>query len=331
MHIMNNRIPDQPPIIAPLSPEVHRPLWSVMIPTYNCSHYLEATLKSVLEQDLGPALMQIEVVDDCSTDGDIAALVASIGKGRVSFYQQPENRGSLRNFETCLNRAKGHFVHLLHGDDLSGQGIYQQATQLFEQYPDAGAICTGFSYINEQGAEINKSNALKTETGVIQDWLLQIATGQKMQPPAVLVRRKVYEQLGGFFGIHYGEDWEMWVRIAAHYPVVYTPERLAYYRVHTSNITSRYFLSCQHILDISKAIHLIQPYLPATERSRLKRQAQYNWSLYFARTTDMTYHKYNAPLQALNQAGKAFKMHPNKVTLYFLCKILLKIMLRYKQ
>ncbi|WP_343668402.1 glycosyltransferase [Chitinophaga sp.] len=328
---MNNRIPDQPPIIAPLAAEEHRPLWSVMIPTYNCSHYLEATLKSVLEQDLGPALMQIEVVDDCSTDGDIAALVASIGQGRVSFYQQPENRGSLRNFETCLNRAKGHFVHLLHGDDLSGQGIYRQATKLFEQYPDAGAICTGFSYINEQGVEINKSHVLQAETGVIQDWLSQIATGQKMQPPAVLVRRKVYEQLGGFFGIHYGEDWEMWVRIAAHYPVVYTPERLAYYRVHTSNITSRYFLSCQHILDIAKAINLIQPYLPATKRSRLKRQAQYNWSLYFARTTDMTYHKYNAPAQALNQAGKAFKMHPNKVTLYFLCKILLKIMLRYKQ
>jgi len=328
---MNNRIPDQPPIIAPISPEVHRPLWSVMIPTYNCSHYLEATLKSVLEQDLGPALMQIEVVDDCSTDGDIAALVAAIGQGRVSFYQQPENRGSLRNFETCLNRAKGHFVHLLHGDDLSGHGIYQQATQLFKQYPDAGAICTGFSYINEQGTEINRSHAIQAETGPIKDWLTQIATGQKMQPPAVLVRRSVYEQLGSFFGIHYGEDWEMWVRIAAHYPVVYTPERLAFYRIHTSNITSRYFLSCQHILDISKVIHLIQSYLPVTERSRLKRQAQYNWSLYFARTTDMTYHKYNAPRQALNQAGKAFKMHPNKVTLYFLCKILLKIMLRYKQ
>ncbi|SFW56093.1 glycosyltransferase family 2 protein [Chitinophaga sancti] len=326
-----NRIPDQPPAIKPLASATQRPVWSVMIPTYNCSHYLEATLKSVLDQDPGPALMQIEVVDDCSTDGDIAALVARIGQGRVSFYQQPENRGSLRNFETCLNRAKGHFVHLLHGDDLSGQGIYQEAARLFEEYPHAGAICTGFSYINEQGIEINKSRALQAETGIIKDWLAQIATGQKMQPPAVLVRRSVYEQLGGFFGIHYGEDWEMWVRIAANFPVVYTPDRLAYYRVHTSNITSRYFLSCQHIMDIAKVIELIQPYLPADERSRLKRQARYNWSLYFARTTDMTYHKYNAPAQALNQAGKAFRMHQNKVTFFFFCKILLKIMLRYKQ
>lgn len=326
-----NRIPDEPPAIKPLTGEMQRPVWSVMIPTYNCSQYLEATLKSVLEQDPGPALMQIEVVDDCSTDGDIAALVATIGQGRVSFFRQPENKGSLRNFETCLNRARGHYVHLLHGDDLSGPGIYQQAARLFDTYPEAGAICTGFSYINEQGIEINKSRALQAETGVINNWLAQIATGQKMQPPAVLVRRSVYEQLGGFFGIHYGEDWEMWVRIAAHFPVVYTPDRLAFYRVHTTNITSRYFLSCQHILDIAKVIELIQPYLPAAERSRLKRQARYNWSLYFARTTDMTYHKYKAPAQALNQAGKAFRMHKNKVTLFFLCKTLLKIMLRYKQ
>lgn len=326
-----NRIPDEPPVIKPLKGEEPRPVWSVMIPTYNCSRYLEATLKSVLAQDPGPTLMQIEVVDDCSTDEDIAALVATIGKGRVSFYQQPENRGSLRNFETCLNRAKGQFVHLLHGDDLSGQGIYEEATRLFAAYPDAGAICTGFSYINEQGVEINKSQALQTETGIIKNWLAQIATGQKMQPPAVLVRRSVYEKLGGFFGIHYGEDWEMWVRIAASFPVVYTPDKLAYYRVHTANITSRYFLSCQHIQDIAKVIELIQPYLPAQERSKLKRQARYNWSLYFARTSDMTYHKYNAPAQALNQAGKAFRMHQNKVTFFFLCKNLLKIMLRYKQ
>ena len=34
-----------------------------------------------------------------------------------------------------------------------------------------------------------------------------------------------------------GEDWEMWVRIAAHFPVWYEPEPLALYRVHDSSIT----------------------------------------------------------------------------------------------
>jgi cellulose synthase/poly-beta-1,6-N-acetylglucosamine synthase-like glycosyltransferase len=42
--------------------------WSVMVPIYNCPpHYLRETLKSVLRQDPGPAEMQIEVIDNCST------------------------------------------------------------------------------------------------------------------------------------------------------------------------------------------------------------------------------------------------------------------------
>lgn len=328
---MNERIPSEPPLIPPVAPEVHRPLWSVMIPTYNCSHYLAATLQSVLMQDPGPGLMQIEVVDDCSTDADVAALVATIGKGRVEFYRQPENCGSLRNFETCLNRARGKLIHMLHGDDMAGDGLYAVTAALFEQYPEAGAVCTGHSYIDEDGNFMWAGDTLSPTPGIINNWLPAIATQQKLQPPAVVVKRAVYEHLGGFFGIHYGEDWEMWVRIAAHYPVAYTPQILAAYRVHTTNITSRYFQSCQHIKDISKVIDIIQAYLPVQQQRQLKRKAQRNWSLYFARTSDMAYHKYNSPRRALEQAFQSFLLHQNSVTAYFVFKILVKVLIRYKQ
>jgi glycosyltransferase involved in cell wall biosynthesis len=70
--------------------------------------------------------MQIEVVDDGSTDADKEALVKQTGKGRVEYYRQPENVGSLRNFETRLNRATGHYIHILHGDDKSKKWILQR-------------------------------------------------------------------------------------------------------------------------------------------------------------------------------------------------------------
>jgi hypothetical protein len=41
-----------------------------------------------LQQDMGIELMQIEVVDDCSTDNNIEELVKKVGKGRVSYFRQ---------------------------------------------------------------------------------------------------------------------------------------------------------------------------------------------------------------------------------------------------
>ena len=123
--IVLTRIPTQPPIIQQVPPGVDRPLWSVMIPVYNCAAYLPETLRSVLQQAPGPDEMQIEVIDDHSTDADVEKLVKEIGRGRIAYYRQPQNVGSLKNFETCLNNARGHLVHLLHGDDRVRMGYYQ--------------------------------------------------------------------------------------------------------------------------------------------------------------------------------------------------------------
>jgi len=95
---MIERIPLTPPEIKPISDAENRPLFSVMIPSFNCIKYLPKAINSVLAQDLGPDIMQIEVLDDYSTDGDVAGLVEKLGNGRIQFHQQNKNVGSLRNF-----------------------------------------------------------------------------------------------------------------------------------------------------------------------------------------------------------------------------------------
>ena len=75
---MLERIPNRPPKIEPLLDNLNRPLWSVMIPSYNCIHYLREAINSVLIQALTVEEMQIEVIDDFSIDGDVEALVNGI-------------------------------------------------------------------------------------------------------------------------------------------------------------------------------------------------------------------------------------------------------------
>src|SRR5690606_29637702 len=168
---MLKRIPDSPPKIAPYIGS-DTPLWSVMIPTYNCIKYLQETLESVLKQDIGVESMQIEVVDDCSNDGDIEKLVNEISKGRISYFRQKENIGSLRNFETCINRSKGKYIHILHGDDRIEFGFYNEIEKLFEENPEAGAAFINFNYINSKSIKLqNKNKSIQEDSGIIPNFI----------------------------------------------------------------------------------------------------------------------------------------------------------------
>lgn len=325
---MSDRIPQTPPVIAPVT-STKRPLWSVMIPTYNCTRFVKAALESVLQQDPGADVMQIEVVDDGSTDGDVETLVQEVGKGRVLFYRQPQNRGSLRNFETCLNRAKGHWVHLLHGDDMVAEGFYAEIQSLFEAHPEAGAAIVKNSYINTDGYETGIERQIQNQPGIIQNWLEIIATRQRLQPPAIVVKREVYEKLGGFFAVHYGEDWEMYTRIAANYPVAYSPKYLAKYRVHGDNITSQSYLKGQHIKDLKTVIEIIQNYLPPHLRKKVKKASLRIKSEWFARHAHAVYLK--NPDAALLHAKHALKLSTNLLTIGFSGLLYLKYYTRWNR
>lgn len=268
-------------VIAPVAAGVERPLWSVMIPTHNCAVYLRETLASVLAQDPGPARMQIEVVDDCSTQDDPAAVVAEMGNGRVTFYQQPANVGHVANFNSCLQRSRGHLIHLLHGDDAIRPNFYERMGQAFCNRPEAGAAFCRYISIDEQSQWQTIWPLEQPQSGILVNWLEKIAAGQRLQPPAMVVRRQVYEQLGGFDRRirSYGEDWEMWVRIAAAYPVWYEVEPLALYRVRMASLTHGSMRTGENVQELRRVIEICRAYLPAETAGPIAREALENCAL----------------------------------------------------
>ncbi|PPS42802.1 glycosyltransferase [Chroococcidiopsis sp. TS-821] len=267
--------------IQPVPEGTTRPLWSVMIPTYNCARYLRTTLESVLSQDPGADLMQIEVVDDCSTKDDPAAVVEEIGQGRVSFYRQPQNGGHTKNFATCLQRSRGQLIHLLHGDDCVRDGFYSKLQQAFTQNPQIGAAFCRHIFIDECGHWQSISPLEQQKSGILDNWLERIAVKQRIQTPSIVVRRDVYEQLGAFdCRLTWTEDWEMWVRIAAKYPVWYEVEPLALYRTHSTSNTARYICTGEALRDARRAIEIFQQYLPEAKASKLAAQAKEKWAIY---------------------------------------------------
>src|SRR5262249_43670150 len=134
-----------------------RPFWSVMMPTYNCSEHFELALRSVLDQDPGADRMQIGVIDDCSTNGRAEEIVGRLAPGRVGFHRQSQNVGLCRNWNTCLRRSRGHWVHLLHQDDLVMPGFYETLDRSIGDRPEVGAAFCRHAYINDHGERTSLS------------------------------------------------------------------------------------------------------------------------------------------------------------------------------
>ena len=273
------------PQIQPRIEQKNKPFWSVIIPTYNGAKYLENTLKSLLSQAPSPEEMQIEVVDDCSTDDNIEPLVKQIAGDRISFYRQPRNLGLIGNWNDCIQRAKGKWVHILHQDDLVLPGFYQKFREILEKEPEVGAGFCRHYYIDAEGKQRSISALEQENSGIISNWIERIAVMQRVQCPAIVVKRSVYETLGGFcLEAGSAADWEMWKRIAVHYSVVYEPQPLACYRLHSSSESSRLITVGANITDILKSIEISQSYLPSDRAEILSKKAREHYAFYAVNT-----------------------------------------------
>jgi glycosyltransferase involved in cell wall biosynthesis len=251
---------------------VERPVWSVMIPTYNCAHWTSATLESVLAQDEGPDRMQIEVVDDASSDA-IRDVVAEVGGGRVTFHRQPENVGQSRNTSTCIQRARGHLVHILHGDDTVRPGFYATMARPFEAHPELGAAFCGMIITDAEGRWDHIVPRVEDQPGILANWLETLAVYNRAPPSATVVRRSAYERLGGFDERLGAPDWEMWMRVAAFYEVWYEPEPLLLYRHHEGAVSGGPRPTGAHIADRRRIIDANRALLPPGRESELTARA----------------------------------------------------------
>lgn len=251
----------QPPSIAPVADDADRPLWSVMIPAYNCAYYLRQTLESVLAQAPGPDKMQIEVVDDCSTKDDPESVVKEVGQGRVDFYRQPQNVGVNGNFNTCLRRSRGQLIHILHGDDYVLPNFYNRVAEVAEKHPQLSGFFVRAFIVDEENEIERLTPRMEWMQSGTHD-LNSLLYHNHIMTPSAVIRRSFYEQHGGFVHefIHVA-DWEMWTRCTSLGGAIAINEALACYRSFSANDSSRLARTSENLRDCMRlADYFLQKY-----------------------------------------------------------------------
>ena len=219
-----------------------QPLWSVMIPTYNPNpEYLKETLQSILQQDPGQGKMQIAIIDDCTpnTNNSIKNIITE-NTTRIENYKTNTNLGLAGCWNTCIKKAKGQWVHILHQDDLVLPDFYKRAENLIAKERDLDAIYSRHIYADADSHWTAISKLEQKEPGKLINFAESIAIWQRIECAAVIVKKTTYNEIGEFrTDIPYVLDWEMWCRIAATKQWGYIPQPSAIYRCHTASETAR--------------------------------------------------------------------------------------------
>jgi glycosyltransferase involved in cell wall biosynthesis len=219
--------------------------------------------------------MQIEVVDDYSSDNTAFEVTRRVGAGRVTFHAESENRGLANAWNRCIDRARGHWVHILHQDDIVLPGFYD-ALHKGAEHREVGAIFCRHAIANSNGHWIQLSELHRESAGLLDDWRAKIMSRQLIQCAGIVVRRSVYEQLGGFSPqLHYVADWEMWQRIASQFLFWFEPSILACYRLHPNSATSGLMLDATDARDVRQVIELTAAYRNSRRGRVLARKARF--------------------------------------------------------
>ncbi|MFT7382352.1 MAG: glycosyltransferase involved in cell wall biosynthesis [Roseivirga sp.] len=208
-----------------------KPLVSVICISYNHAPYIKEALNSVFNQTY-PHL-EIIVLDDGSKDESQKTIKELIqGRENITFFPHVENEGYTPTFNQGLKHAKGEFIIDFALDDVMlPDFIEKSVTRLTELGGDYGVSFSNAQYLNAQSEVTGDHNAILRKKGLID----QIPEGDVFEmilkryficTPTMVIRKVVFDRMGGYDEALAYEDFDFWVRSSRQFKYAYIDEVL---------------------------------------------------------------------------------------------------------
>ncbi len=208
------------------------PTISIITPAYNAQQTIGATIESVLAQTEPD--FELIIIDDGSQD-DTVAVVQRYPDPRIRLFSYA-NAGIAVSRNRGLAQAQGELIASLDADDLwQPTKLAAQRAALAAQ-PEAGVAYSWCDCIDEQGRWLRRGGHRPLSGNVLVPLLLSDITENGSN---VLIRRSALDAVGSFDeSLTAGQDWDLYIRLAARYPFVLVPEVHVLYRVITGSVSA---------------------------------------------------------------------------------------------
>lgn len=200
-----------------------QPLVSIVTPSRNQAAFLEATMKSVLNQDY-PEIEYL-VIDGASTDGSLE-IIHKYQK-RLAYWVSEPDHGQTEAINKGFSRARGEILAWLNSDDIYLPGTITRAVAYLASHPEVGMAYGGADFINEKDQVIGHFPARQTDYRRLRQGYVHIPQ------QSAFFRASIWKQVGpldpSFF---FAMDYDLWVRIARIARIEYIPEIWSHFRLH---------------------------------------------------------------------------------------------------
>ncbi len=246
------------------------PTISVIVPAYNAEKTIQSTINSVLQQTW--ADFEILVINDGSTDFTLEK-VAAIADQRIKVFSQ-ENSGVSASRNRGMSLAQGEYVAFLDADDLWQENKLKEQLEALQNNPQAGVAYSWTDYIDESGNFLHPGEHKTLNGHVYQDILLHNFLENGSNP---LIKKAALQEVGDFDeSLAYGEDWELWTRLATKYDFVALPRTHILYRMGSNSASSNLIKMERQGLEVIEKMFCDAP----SSFGYLKRQSVSNFYQY---------------------------------------------------
>lgn len=201
----------------------HLPKISIVTPSYNQADFLEETIRSVLLQ--GYPNLEYFIMDGGSTDGSLEIIKKYAPW--LSNWKSEKDEGQSQAINKGWRHCSGNIFCWLNSDDYLMPNTLFRVAEVFNSHPGAGFIHANAEIVDysdqRSGSYLGKE--LDLAASLIQ------STNPVAQPATFISKNALLEVGMLDETLHMSMDWDLWIRLAANFPVHYVDETWAAFRV----------------------------------------------------------------------------------------------------
>lgn len=194
------------------------PKISVIIPLYNGGSWIKRAINSVISQTVQD--FELIVIDDGSTDNSTSE-VKKFTDERISLYSI-DHKGVSFARNLGVKKAQSDLIAFLDADDEWTSVHIETLLNLRGKYQQAGIYLVNHIFKNDDN-EIKNINSIIEDDILIPNFFTFNLKNDFIITSSVALPKKIFNEMKGFNeNVVWGEDIDLWCRIALYYLVAYS-------------------------------------------------------------------------------------------------------------